>query len=371
MMKEYKRDKRVMIPRDEFEEEAGEGLGQLSREEAEADLRELKARMERRVARPRMIWLPAAAAVVILLVASALVVTLLRDRPGSDSDLALAGEAVTDTAFIAMAEPLEKQGVEDSAPVVTGSTAVQAKEVKFGPLAQAIENEIAGVAVADDIIVADEQQAKEEHDYVVYAVVQEEMLEEVVVVQAVPQMRSAAMKARAETADRAAVQAAESRKDKASVDAATKKEAAVVEAAAKKEAAVVEAAAKKEAAAVEAITAGRQDAVAEPTGAAAVQGAVVPDSPASPEVGWAGYREWVTQNIRYPEGVTPVVRQEVLISFTVRSDSTLADLKAVRTPGEPFTREVFRLLGEGPRWVPARVGGNTSVTEVYVMFVFR
>ena len=40
-------------------------------------------------------------------------------------------------------------------------------------------------------------------------------------------------------------------------------------------------------------------------------------------------------------------------------------------PGEPFTREVFRLLREGPRWMPARVGGNTTATEVSVMFVFR
>jgi len=40
-----KKDKRILIPRDEFEEEAGEGLGRLSREEADADLHELKARM--------------------------------------------------------------------------------------------------------------------------------------------------------------------------------------------------------------------------------------------------------------------------------------------------------------------------------------
>ncbi len=129
-----KRDKRILIPRDEFEEEAGEGLGQLSCEEAEADLRELKARMGRRIARPRAIWLSAAAAMVILLVGSALLVTLLRKRPLSDSQLAErvpgkkeavvadkehaapAVEVITDTALIAMAEPIEKRGYESAMP---------------------------------------------------------------------------------------------------------------------------------------------------------------------------------------------------------------------------------------------------------------
>ena len=305
-MNKYNKDKRVLIPRDEFEEEAGEGLGRLSRDEAEADLRELRARMESRLRRPGAIWLPAAAAVVILLVGSALVVTLLRDRPESESDLALAEAAVTDTAYIAKAGPIEREENAASADVRSGVAASKEKKAAYGPLLSVVNNEVAEAFAADEEVVGEVIEVQEEQDDVVFAVVQEEMVEEVVV-QAVPQMSRAAMKARAETADRA------------------------------------------------------DD----------VQGAVVPDSPASPEGGWAGFREWVAQNIRYPEGITPLVRQEVLVSFTVRADSTLADLKAVRSPGEPFTREVFRLLREGPRWMPARVGGNTTATEVSVMFVFR
>jgi hypothetical protein len=326
-MKEYKKDKRVLIPRDEFEEEAGEGLGRLSRDEAEADLLELKARMARRVARPRAIWLPAAAAVVILLVASALLVTMLRDRRVPGSDTVLAEAAVKDTVYIAMAEPLEKKGAEAPAPVMAGSTAMQTKESRVSPLAQVIENEIDGVTVEDEIIVADDLMEEEETDYVVYAMVEEEMLDEVVVVQAVPQMTRAAMKARAETMDKAAVPETEAKRDKAAVKV--------------------------------------------PTGAVAVQGAGMPDGPAAPADGWDRYREWMSENIRYPEGITPMVRQEVMVSFTVQADSTLSDMKVVRSPGEPFTLEVLRLLREGPRWVPARIGGNASATEVVVMFVFR
>ena len=122
-MKDKEKDKRLLVPGDAFEEEASEGLGRLSREEAEADFRELKGRMERRLKKPRMIWLPAAAAVVILLVASALYVSIFRDRSAGLTDLAraeeanadslliaVAGEVKTDTALIAMAAPIEKKG---------------------------------------------------------------------------------------------------------------------------------------------------------------------------------------------------------------------------------------------------------------------
>ena len=105
-MSEREKDKRLIIPKDTFEEEASEGLGKLNREEAAEDLRELKGRLERRVRKPRMIWLPAAAAVVILLVASTVYIALFRDRSKPDAEIAMAEKAITDTALIAMAQPI-------------------------------------------------------------------------------------------------------------------------------------------------------------------------------------------------------------------------------------------------------------------------
>jgi hypothetical protein len=94
-------------------------------------------------------------------------------------------------------------------------------------------------------------------------------------------------------------------------------------------------------------------------------------SPATPPGGWEKYAEWAARNIRYPAGVQPVVRQEVVVSFTVQPDSTLTDIKAVSSPGEPFTREAFRLLREGPKWVPAGSGGKAIAEEVMVKIVFK
>lgn len=345
-MKDMKKDKRILIPRDEFEEEAGEGLGGLSRDEAEADLLELKARMARRVAGPaartRALWLPAAAAVVILLVASGILVTMLRDRPERGAEMALAGDAAGDTAYIAMASPVEKKEAEASVPgdpagpagpamkTREAREAAAASEARFSPPVQLSDDEVAEMAVADEVVVVGEMQAEEETDYVVYAVARGEMLEEAVVVQAVPEVQVTGMAGRTKSADRTAVPATGAKKDAAMAEPAA------------------------------GVTAGNVTGVA--------PGSV---SEALPSGGWEKYRNWVTANIRYPEGITPVVRQEVLVSFTVRPDSTMADMKAVRSPGDLFTQEVYRLLREGPRWVPAQAGGAAAATEVYVMFVFR
>ena len=338
-----KRDKRILIPRDEFEEEAGEGLGQLSREEAEADLRELKARMGRRTARPRAIWLSAAAAVVILLVGSALLVTLLRKRPLSDSQLAErvpgkkeavvadkehaapAVEVITDTALIAMAEPIEKRGYESAMPAGNMSYAHARPAI-----AEIAEHEIETDAtdeifilageIIEDLEVADEQVVVlpvTEYQKVVEALQEE-----------IPQARAEAMKTRtvAEVRDQARAEAVKTR----TVAGASDK-------------------AKTEA--------GRAD-------------TIISLAP-SPLGGWERYREWVARNLKYPEGVLPVVRQEVVVSFTVQADSTITDLKAVSSPGQAFTYEVYRLLLDGPQWVPARSEGKRMPEPVVLKIVFK
>ena len=338
-----KRDKRILIPRDEFEEEAGEGLGQLSREEAEADLRELKARMERRIARPRTIWLTAAAAVVILLVGSALLVTLLRERPLSDSqlaqrvpgkegaavadkeDMAPAGEVITDTALIAMAEPIEKKGYESAVPAEDMSYAHARPAI-----AEIAEHEIETDAtdeifilageIIEDLEVADEQVVVlpvTEYQKVVEALQEEN-----------PQTRAEAMKTRVVAEDR----------DQAKVEAMKTRTVAEVRDQAKTEA-------------------GGED-------------SLISMAP-SPLGGWERYREWVARNLKYPEDILPVVRQEVVVSFTVQADSTISDLKAVSSPGHSFTNEVFRLLIDGPQWVPARRGGKRMPEPVVLKIVFK
>ena len=350
-MKDKEKDKRLLIPGDAFEEEASEGLGRLSREEAEADLRELKGRMERRLRKPRMIWLPAAAAVVILLVASALYVSIFRDRSPELSDIARAEKANADSALVAMTEDTRADtdlaAMTDGAITDTLMIAMAPPIVKKGGLSSMAEMEsrakgydrssdrmaasepseaeavaIVTVEEADKLFavtenVKKEAKAEEVSEVVVAEAQREEPIAEEVIVEALPMIQKAALR----TNDTA--------KDKA----VSKSDAAMP--------------------------------------AAAGQAAALPDRTAFPVGGWDEYREWMARSLRYPEGVVPVERQVIVVTFRVRTDSTVYDLKADLTPGDLFTREAFRLIREGPKWVPAIRNGQTIEEEVRVSIVFK
>ncbi len=349
-----------MVPGDAFEEEASEGLGRLSREEAEADLRELKGRMESRLRKPRMIWLPAAAAVVILLVASALYVSIFRDRSSGLNDLAgaeknrydevkgdssmialadkdnadndqvaMTDEATTDTLTIAMASPIEKKGGVPSMAEMEfrakgydrSSDRMAGAEPNAAGAGVVVTDEEADAYAEDLFAVAEEvkkeAKAAEVNEVVVVEAQHEEPMAEEVIVEALPMMQKAAVRT----------------DDTAKNKAVSRSDAAMP--------------------------------------AAASQVAVMPDRTALPEGGWEEYREWMARSIRYPEGVDPVERQVIVVTFRVRTDSTVYDLKAERTAGDLFTSEAFRLIREGPKWVPAIRSGQAVEEEVRVSIMFK
>ncbi len=278
-----KRDRRLLITHDEFGEEAGEGLGQLSRDEAEADLAELKGRLERRIGRQSYAWLPAAAAVAILLIASAVIVTLLRDRSVHEMKLAEAGEAITDTALIAMAQPIEKK------PTVV---AEEDREI----IMEMVEIDL---AESDSDILLKTGEAE------------------------VPAIRRPAAAVLAAGPVRQADKLAEA-VPRTERDTDQFRMIAVLEAEAE-----------------------------ETPQAPAVTVKQVSGERFLPLGGWESYREWLAENLRYPRDTKRVAGARVIVSFTVQADSTVTDLKAQRSPGQPFTEEVFRLLREGPKWVPS------------------
>ena len=301
-MSDKEKDKRLLLPRDEFDEEASEGLGKLNREEAEEDLRELKGRMERKVRKPRMIWLPAAAAVAVLLVASTVYLALFRDRSRPDAEIASAAEPITDTALIAMAEPITIAETKSTARVATPN-------LGFVP-----------AETTDEFMEADAAYEMVEEDkgevVAILEAEEEDVVSEEVVVEAMPMMEKAAV---SEKKERAA--AAKTIYDSAADTPSP--------------------------------------------------GAGMPDRQAEPVGGMEEFNRWIQKNISYPEGVSPRVQQVVVVTFKVSADSTLFDLKAERTAGDLFTKEAFRLLRKGPKWVPVMREGMVVPEEVKISIVFK
>ena len=345
-MKDKERDKRLLIPKDEFGEEAAEGLGRLSREEADEDLRDLSGRLERRLGmshesrlrRPRRIWLPAAAAVVTVLVASAIYVSMFRDRGDGEpsvamadkkmadsASVAMAEEGETDTALIAMAAPIEKGDASGSAgrESMRRVDMASSEAVPSPPPEEMAAEDVTAVVETDDEVFEvkveaqnEEPSAEEVTVEALPTVQQEEAVAEEVIVEAVPMMQKAALRT-----DNVA-------KDKT----ARKSEAAP---------------------------------------AASTQVAMRPDGPAGPVGGWEAFNDWTRPNISHVGELTSPAERLVVVAFKVRSDSTLYDLKVVRSPGDSYSREALRLLREGPKWTPAVRDGQVVEEKVSISIVFK
>jgi hypothetical protein len=345
-MIDKEKDKRLLLPRDEFDEEASEGLGRLNREEAEEDLRELKGRMERRVRKPRMIWLPAAAAVAVLLVASTVYITLFRDRSRPGNEVAMTATPITDTALIAMAQPIQKTGAASRSRTGMPETTEMSQKSDQAVVRYQTRDELAEAGAAHGMIADDKDkiatvpeavQAEVEEEAVAEMVSEEVVVEEVVV-EAMPGMEKAAAYEKMEKV------AANDKKEKA--PATKTAEDSAVAAPAKRT---------------------LEDSAA----ATPAPGAGMPDSQAAPVGGMEEFNGWIQSNIRYPEEVLPRARQVVVVSFKISADSTLYDLKAVQTPGVLFTNETLRLLRQGPRWEPAMRADKRVEEEVKISIVFK
>ena len=80
------------------------------------------------------------------------------------------------------------------------------------------------------------------------------------------------------------------------------------------------------------------------------------------------FRKWVMQNIQYPQGVEDrPVRVEV--NFTVRTDGTLGNFKAVVASKRTrvYNQAVIELLKKSPRWTPARLSDGTAVDMEFTL----
>ena len=304
-------DKRLIIPKDAFEDEASEGLGRLNKDEAEEDLHELEARLAkelhdlergtaRRLRKPIRVWIPAAAAVIIILIASTVYIGLFRNKQPGIPETAMVNDTKKDTVMIAMAAPITKAEAEVKikAEVKVKAEAVMQDEIQAEAKVEVEDDDKLGKEMIIEILGAGEQADE-------------------VIVQAVPE--------RAKVAEGIAATRAETR------------------------------AAKKVAVADREME----------------YKAVGPDHAPLPAGGIDELNTWVSSNIRYPGDAVTRTRQLVTIAFRVRADSTIYDLRAERTPGVPFTEEAFRLLREGPHWAPAIRNGYPVEETVRVSLLFK
>jgi len=76
---------------------------------------------------------------------------------------------------------------------------------------------------------------------------------------------------------------------------------------------------------------------------------------AHPSTGYKIYKQYLQQNIRYPEQARiNKIEGRVTVEFIVEATGALSDFKVIRGIGSGCDEELIRLIKEGPVWIPTR-----------------
>ncbi|HLF33657.1 MAG TPA: energy transducer TonB [Cyclobacteriaceae bacterium] len=91
-----------------------------------------------------------------------------------------------------------------------------------------------------------------------------------------------------------------------------------------------------------------------------------------PVIGDSSYVNYIRTNLRYPDMARRNnIEGDVILRFSVGTDSSLVDIIVISGPGRGCREEAVRLLREGPQWVPAYSNGIPVKSEVFYKIPFR
>lgn len=82
-----------------------------------------------------------------------------------------------------------------------------------------------------------------------------------------------------------------------------------------------------------------------------------------------GLKEWIEENIQYPDGFSGNAR--VLVRFTVQEDGTVSDAKVLQSISPELDTEALRLVSIMPKWNPGRIGDHAEPMTYIVPIVFK
>jgi outer membrane biosynthesis protein TonB len=90
-----------------------------------------------------------------------------------------------------------------------------------------------------------------------------------------------------------------------------------------------------------------------------------------PVIGKAAYDRYLSENIRRPDSASAGQRVVVVAGFRVRTDGSTDSIKIIRSPDSRFSEEAIRLIKSGPGWKPAEMNGKLIEEDVRLRIVFK
>jgi TonB family protein len=86
------------------------------------------------------------------------------------------------------------------------------------------------------------------------------------------------------------------------------------------------------------------------------------------------FRDWVMQNIRYPEEARKKgIEGNVVVNFCVGKDGYIKEsrITVLESPGKLLSDEVIRVLKSSPQWTPGKQKGNPVVVQFTLPVGFK
>lgn len=86
------------------------------------------------------------------------------------------------------------------------------------------------------------------------------------------------------------------------------------------------------------------------------------------------FRDWVMQNIRYPEeAIKKGIEGNVVINFCVGKDGYIKEsrITVLKSPDKLLSDEVIRVLKSSPQWTPGKQKGNPVVVQFTLPVGFK
>ncbi|MBO5832978.1 MAG: energy transducer TonB [Alistipes sp.] len=86
------------------------------------------------------------------------------------------------------------------------------------------------------------------------------------------------------------------------------------------------------------------------------------------------FRDWVMQNIRYPEEATKKgIEGDVVVNFCVGKDGYIKEsrITVLSTPDKLLSDEVIRVLKSSPQWTPGKQKGQPVVVQFTLPVGFK
>jgi protein TonB len=94
---------------------------------------------------------------------------------------------------------------------------------------------------------------------------------------------------------------------------------------------------------------------------------IVEDMPSFQGQGQEGFRQWIAQNLRYPEiAAENGISGKVYVQFAVNSKGEVVDAVVVRGVDPALDKEAIRVVMSSPKWTPGKQRGKA----VKVQFTF-